>query len=264
MGVCRFCGQEAGFLKTAHEACTEKLTSAIANYLGGSATISDLDAVATEFGAKGAKGQDVFAPLWDGAVVKALEDGVLTSDEEERLVSAARLFGFGQPELDRKGQYTHMVKAAILRDVLEGKIPERVKVEGLTINLQKSEKLAYVFQGVEYHTLRTVRSFAGVSHGLSIRVMKGVYYRPSVFKGHPVESTEVVSGGTGTLAATNKNLYFLGPLKTMRIPYAKIISFQPYSDGIGIQRDAASAKPEVFKIGDGWFAYNLITNLASL
>jgi hypothetical protein len=37
-----------------------------------------------------------------------------------------------------------------------------------------------------------------------------------------------------------------------------------YSDGIGIQRDAASAKPEVFKTGDGWFAYNLITNLAAL
>jgi len=264
MGVCRFCGQEAGFLKTAHETCTGKLTSAIASYLSGNAAISDLDTVATELGAKGTKGQDVFAPLWDGAVVRSLDDGVLTNEEEERLMSAARLFGFGQAELDKKGQYTHMVKAAILRDVLEGKIPERVKVEGLTVNLQKSEKIAYVFQGVEYHTLRTVRSFAGVSHGLSIRVMKGVYYRPSVFQGHPVESTQVVSGGKGVLAATNKNLYFLGSLKTMRIPYPKIISFQPYSDGIGIQRDAASAKPEVFKTGDGWFAYNLIINLAAL
>ena len=264
MGVCRFCGQEAGFLKTAHDTCTGKLTSAIANYLSGTAAIGDLDMVATELKAKGSKGQDIFAPLWDVAVLKSLDDGVLTTEEEERLMSAARLFGFGQAELDKKGQYTHMVKAAILRDVLEGKIPERVKVEGLTVNLQKGEKIAYVFQGVEYHTLRTVRSFAGVSQGLSIRVMKGVYYRPSMFHGHPVESTQVVSGGKGTLAATNKNLYFLGQLKTMRIPYAKIISFQPYSDGIGIQREAASAKPEVFKIADGWFAYNLITNLAAL
>src|SRR6266542_4158834 len=252
MGACKFCGQDAGFLKTAHEACNGKLTSAITTYLGGNGAVGDLDTAARGIGANAANARDVFMPLWDGA------------GEEGRLMSAARLFGYGQPDLDKEGQYTRVVKAAILRDVLEGKIPERVKVEGLTVNLQKTEKIAYVFQGVEYRTLRTVRSFSGVSHGLSIRVMKGVYYRPSVFKGSPVESTQVVSGGKGTLAATNKNLYFLGPLKTMRIPYAKIISFQPYSDGIGIQRDAASAKPEVFKTGDGWFAYNLITNLAAL
>jgi len=264
MGACKFCGQDAGFLKTAHEACTGKLTSAITTYLRGNGAVAELDTAAKGIGANAANARDVFMPLWDGAVVKALDDGVLTAEEEDRLMSAARLFGYGQPDLDKKGQYTHVVRAAILRDVLEGKIPERVKVEGLTVNLQKTEKIAYVFQGVEYHTLRTIRLFSGVSHGLSIRVMKGVYYRPSVFKGTPVENTQVVSGGKGTLAATNKNLYFIGPLKSMRIPYAKIITFQPYSDGIGIQRDAASAKPEVFKTGDGWFAYNLITNLAAM
>lgn len=264
MSACKFCGQDAGFLKTAHAACATKLTSAITNYLAGQVAIGELDAIATEFDAKGAKAHDLFAPIWDGAVVKALDDGVLTAEEEERLMSAARLFGFGQPELDKTGQYTQVVKAAVLRDVLEGKVPERVKVDGLGINLQKAEKIAWVFQNADYHTLRTMRSFAGVSHGLSIRVMKGLYYRPSVFKGHPVESTQVVSGGTGTLVLTNKNLYFLGPLKTIRVPYAKIVSFQTYSDGIGIQRDAATAKPEVFKTGDGWFTYNLITNLAAL
>src|SRR6266566_1433241 len=112
MGVCRFCGQEAGFLKTVHDTCTGKLTSAIANYLSGSAAIGELDTVATELGAKGPKGQDVFTPLWDSAVVRALDDGVLTVNEEERLMSAARLFGFGQSELDKKGQYMHLAKAA--------------------------------------------------------------------------------------------------------------------------------------------------------
>jgi len=37
----------------------------------------------------------------------------------------------------------------------------------------------------------------------------------------------------------------------------------PYSDGIGIHRDAASAKPQIFVTGDGWFTYNLVVNLAA-
>ncbi|MGI6285975.1 hypothetical protein SEF58_09180 [Neomoorella humiferrea] len=38
----------------------------------------------------------------------------------------------------------------------------------------------------------------------------------------------------------------------------------PYSDGIGIQRDAARAKPQFFITGDGWYIYNLVTNAAKL
>ena len=29
-------------------------------------------------------------------------------------------------------------------------------------------------------------------------------------------------------------------------------------------RDTQTAKPQVFRTGDGWFAYNLATNLASM
>jgi hypothetical protein len=264
MGTCKYCGGDAGMLRSVHAACADKLRSSIVSYLGGQSELVALDSTAGELNAKGAAGADVFLDSWDGAVARALDDGVLTLDEEHRLTSAAQLFGLGQAELDRKGKYTQIVKAAVLRDVLEGKVPERVKIEGLGVNLQKSEKIAWVFQGAEYQTLKTYRSYSGMSHGLSIRVMRGVYYRPSVFKGAPSEHSQVVSGGKGPLALTNKHLYFLGQLKTLRIPYAKVVAFQPYSDGIGLQRDAASAKPEIFKTGDGWFTYNLVTNLAQL
>lgn len=264
MGVCNYCGTDAGLMRSAHEACTEKLTTAIASFLSGQTALPVLDLVATGMNAKGAAGQDAFVQPWERAVVQALDDGVLSAEEEERLISAARVFGLDQTQLDKNGRWTQIVKAAVLRDVLEGKIPERLKVEGLGINLQKTEKIAWVFQNTEYQTLRTFRSFSGVSHGLSIRVMKGVYYRPSVFKGAPSEHSQVVSGGKGALVLTNKHLYFTGSLKTLRIPYKKIVAFQPYSDGIGVQRDGVSARPEIFKTGDGWFIYNLVMNLAQL
>jgi len=44
----------------------------------------------------------------------------------------------------------------------------------------------------------------------------------------------------------------------------KIVSFMPFSDGVGIQRDAATAKPQFFITGDGWFTYNLLMNVGNV
>ena len=62
------------------------------------------------------------------------------------------------------------------------------------------------------------------------------------------------------LGLTTKHLYFAGARKKFRVRYAKIVSFEPYSDGLGIMRDAQTAKPQTFRTGDGWFAYNLAAN----
>lgn len=66
------------------------------------------------------------------------------------------------------------------------------------------------------------------------------------------------------MGVTTKHLYFAGDGKSFRVQYDKIVSFEPLNDGIGIQRDAATAKPQYFVTGDGWFIYNLVTNLAQM
>ncbi len=48
-----------------------------------------------------------------------------------------------------------------------------------------------------------------------------------------------------------------GNRKKFRVRYDRIVSFDPYYDGFGIMRDAQTAKPQAFQIGNGWFAYNL-------
>jgi hypothetical protein len=40
--------------------------------------------------------------------------------------------------------------------------------------------------------------------------------------------------------------------------------FNKFTDGIAVFRDASTAKPQIFVTGDGWFTYNLVTNLARL
>ncbi len=104
----------------------------------------------------------------------------------------------------------------------------------------------------------------GASHGVSIRVTRGLYYRPSSFRSRSIEWEETVHAGTGMLGLTTKLIYFAGSRKRFRVRYDKIVAFEPFSDGFGIMRDAQTAKPRTFRTGDGWSVYNLAANLAQV
>ena len=146
-----------------------------------------------------------------------------------------------------------------------GTIPEATyDRNGLPFNLQKSETLVWLFTDVPYHEEKVRREYVGASQGVSIRVMKGVYYRVGGFKGRPVETAQIEKIDEGLLGITTKHVYFKGARKSFRIPYSKIVSWDPYDDGIGLMRDARSARPQIFITGDGWFTYNLVTNLAQM
>ena len=55
---------------------------------------------------------------------------------------------------------------------------------------------------------------------------------------------------------------FSGTRKKFRVSSDEIMDFDPYDDGFGIMNDTQTANPQVFWTGDGWFSYNLATNLA--
>ena len=203
---------------------------------------------------------------WEAAVESALEDGLLTLDEENALNRYMDHFGLNRDRLDRNGVLTQMVKGAVLRDVAQGIVPNRQRITGrLPFNLMKSEKLVWVMQDVDYLEVVTRRERRGSSHGVSIRIARGVYYRPSTFRSRSVEWEETVHQDTGLLGFTTKHLYFSGVRKRFRVRYDRIVDFEPFSDGFGIMRDAqTTAKAQSFRTGDGWFAYNLAANLAQM
>ena len=132
----------------------------------------------------------------------------------------------------------------MLRDVTQGIIPKRERVNGaVPFNLMKSEQLVWVTQGVDYLETVVRRERRGSSQGLSIRVARGLCYRPSTFRSRPIEWEETVYAGTGMLGLTTKHIYFAGSRKRFRGRYDKIVAFDPYEDGFGIMRDAQTAKP---------------------
>lgn len=195
----------------------------------------------------------------------ALDDGILSDDEERAVNEFRERFNLSERDLDRNGLWTQAAEATVLREVMEGNVPEPPQLDQRPpFNLMKSEDLVWVIPNAGYYKTKTVREFRGSSHGVSIRVAKGLYYRPSAFKGRSVSREETVLADRGLLGVTTKHIYFHGERERFRVRYDRIVSFEPFSDGLGIMRDNQRAKPESFVTGDGWFIYNLVTNLSQI
>ena len=276
MGNCKYCEKPAGFLRSKHNDCEDqhqqglqRVSSEVIRAINGNDHFDGLEKAISDIARSSFISQEDRLGLlikgWENAVDQFLTDGILDEAEEKRLLDFKDHFSLNSIDLDRNGALTKTAKAAVLRDIFSGKLPPEMDVKSrLPINFQKGEQVVWVFQNSKYLEDKVRRQFVGGSQGVSVRVMKGVYYRVGAFKGQAVEHTERVHLDSGLVVITDKNIYFAGSSKSTRIPYSKIISFEPYSDGIGIMRDAATAKPQIFVTGDGGFAYNLVTNLSQL
>ena len=202
---------------------------------------------------------------WEAAVEGALEDGLFTLDEESALSRYMNHFNLSQSQMDAHGVHTSLIKAAVLREISEGVVPDRQQLSGnVPFNLMKSEKLVWVMDDVDYIETVVRRERRGSSHGLSIRIARGVYYRPSAFRSRAIEWEETVHQDTGLLGFTTKHIYFSGLKKKFRVRYDRIVDSEPYDDGFGIMKDNQTAKPQAFRTGDGWFAFNLAVNLGQI
>jgi hypothetical protein len=207
--------------------------------------------------------KDLSLAAWSNALDRVLDRGVLSEEVEKRFVDLKECLSFSSGDLLRTDAWDRMVKSAVLRDLMSGVIRNRTDAcEDLPLNFQKGEQVVWAFDGVDYLEDRTRREYVGGSRGVSVRVVKGVYYHIGGFKGRAIDRTERVHVDTGLVAVTTKQIYFFGSKKAFRIPYAKIVSFEPFTNGLGIMRDGVSAKPQILVTQDGWFTYNLVSNLA--
>lgn len=276
MSDCRYCGRPAGFLKSRHAQCQsqhEKGISQVRDVALRSLTSDDsfegLRPALLELGRSSYIHADKISEsliwAWREAVKHALEDGLLTEEEELRLITSKKILALPDADLNKDLALTRLVQAAVLRDVVNGVVPQRIKIDGsLPFNFLKNEKLIWIFQGAQLSKDVSRKHFEGRSQGVSIRIVKGVYYRAGAFKGYPVVTTTHQHIDTGMLGITNKHIYFSGSSKQFRVAHNKIVSVIPYSDGVGIQKDGVRDSLMTFKLGDGWFAHNLLSNMNQL
>lgn len=192
-------------------------------------------------------------------IESAYADEKLTVDEEGRIATFCNAFGVAANELGESG--IRLAKSQILRLLDDAKVPEGVQIEGVPINLERGEQPVWLFNNVTYHVLRKRTQYVGRSHGMSFRVMKGVYYRVGAFRGEPISTQYLSNEGRGVFLLTNRNVYFWSPQKSAKIPIRKILAVHPYSDGLQITRDAANAIPQFFQLDDPAFACDAIARL---
>lgn len=277
MGNCIYCGGKAGFFSKYHPDCKAKydegmnlMISKIKDSVIADTNLESLNdqlksiAIASRIPID--KIRLILVEGWEKAFETFTKDKLLTLDDEHKLMDFVNQFSLTQDELNIRNVYNRVAMNATLREVMEGKLHSHMQIEiQLPYILEKSEKIIWLFQnGVNYYEEKIQRSRVGSYSGISVRVAKGVYTHFGESRGQSIETPMMVLQDTGQFAITNKNIYFHGQRKSFRIPYKKIVSFTPYSDGIEVFKDTASAKPQIFLTGEGWFVYNLVTNLATL
>jgi len=275
MAKCTYCGEGAGWFRSQHKECAEAHKLAVDNIATAvrNGLVNGLDATAIrpEVESHATKGRVATAALSIAigsgiahAVQTFLEDHSLSADEERAIERYLADLPIEDATVQTSGLAETIVKASVLRSLQEGTVPEpRISLKSdLPFLFQKSEKLLFAFTNVEYFEQRTRTEFRGRSQGVSIRITKGVYYRTGSFKGNPVQVTELQSQGHGIVAVTTKHLYFGSAMTSFKIPFAKIVAIQSFSDGIQVQKDGIRSRPQVFKGVDAWFVSNVISLLA--
>ncbi len=273
MGKCIHCGQPAGWFRSRHAACetehrntVQELPQFIARSIADGREIDVVEPELQRMSELGFLKPAVREQLIQSgialAVDQALDDEELTEEEENRISTWVNELAANHPALKSSEAVVRLVRAAIVRNLREGKpVTGRMSSEGLPFLFQKSEDLIWAFNHVDFYQNTTRTEYVGGSQGVSVRLTKGVYYRTGSFRGRPVKVDELKHQGTGMLAITTKHLYFWSPNKAFKVPFAKLISMETFEDGIRIQRDGTTTKPQIFKGIDGWFAANLISNL---
>jgi hypothetical protein len=273
MGRCKYCGEPAGFLSKYHKECEQVKLDAWQKLLSKIETAivkgSDLDALKSKIVSVSKASfidsneiTDLLAMGFNNAVRRFLEDGVLSKEEEE----SAKLFIFHfklvPQDLKYKDAFNTMVKATVLRDVLNGTFTDGLVHLDWTspFNFQDDEKLIWLFKDVEYYENCTRAQHRGGFSGLYVKLDNGVYFRKSSFTGRILNTDEMIYKDTGSVGITSGHIYFIGETY-FSIEYNEIVISYGFEDGLGIKKVGMDTNSYVFKNVDGWFCYNLLGNL---
>jgi len=106
----------------------------------------------------------------------------------------------------------------------------------ISIILKKDEVCYATVNGAQFWEDRAVGKIGGGYGGFGFRVAKGVTFRVGKFGATGESHMERRQIDTGNFFVTNKRITFVGSLKNIDFKLDKVLSVEPFSDGIGISR----------------------------
>jgi hypothetical protein len=172
--------------------------------------------------------------LYENALRKVVSDNIVSYHEQEHLNALALALGLNKEEISVDKTLGETYQYLVLLNALDhGYLPS---VDSPSIVLQRNE-IAYWESSANLLVNKVVTTgYTSGSRGVSIRVMKGVSYRVGSSRSQPIKQ-EVTTRYPGVLVITSKRVVFAASQKSFSIPFSQLISFDPYSDGIGFQKN---------------------------
>ncbi|UKK55188.1 hypothetical protein [Prevotella sp. E2-28] len=205
------------------------------------------------------KEQEAYYEMLGQAGKNFLKDGLMSPSEQQKVDEYIGTLGLSLINLPPSLKGTpieEMGQASILSDIQAGRTP-RYNLQAPII-LGRGETAFWCYNNVTMFQEKVRREYVGRTGGFSFRIIKGVTYRTGGFKGHPVETSFMENMGVGSLYVTNKHIIFMGQMRSIKVPYSKIIGINPFSDGMEVQRDGNNVKRLVFQGFDCTFILNVL------
>jgi hypothetical protein len=276
MGICKYCGQKAGWFNDAHDTCVQKAMNGIktakecmTNAVIESTDYSELATLSNKLISEAAIPEEqirsAFKEGWsDGAEIRCKKQPT-TLSEFSSMSDLYKGAGFRSEDMVKTAGFRAMTVSFLIWTILNDQIEP---YEGpIRFNLQPGETPVFGMANVLLSEQKTTSSYVGAYSGASIRIANGLYYRLGGMQGHKVQNTSLQEVDYGGFLMTTRSIYFGGTEKgiNFRLPYSSIIRFQPYSDGVGICKNGG--KEQIFapqQIPDaGWWLFNMLQALAT-
>lgn len=177
----------------------------------------------------------------------AVADRRLTPEEFLQFGSLARELGINPTFDDATLKALH--RYSLFWKIEQGDIPT-VDVQ---LNLQKGE-VCYFTAPAEWLEYRKQSTTVGYySQGVSVRIMRGVYYRVGASRPHRVTTDGLTRLDNGDLYITNKRVIFNGSRRNVSLKLSSLLAFEAFSDGFALEK-ASGRSPHFILDGDAELA----------
>ena len=187
--------------------------------------------------------QKTALPSLRNAFARAIQADSISKEQVVSLVNLQNILDVRDDQIqEEKSKLSHLY---VVSEIQQGRLPTATDDE---LVLKKAEVIHWRVTASLLEERVVERGYVGGSHGVSVRIAKGLTYHVGSSRGHLVSRSAVVPVSRGHLLVTNQRIVFRGDSKSLNFALPHVLDVHMYSDGIRITDD--KGKPYTLELAD--------------